>query len=365
MWFVIGVILLYNLLLFYFGWNGWQWTKSLGGRKKRLQLIYWMFLIFFAYSFMMGRLFNEDKIVTWIGAIWLGFFYFLLFLLPLVNLLVYLSKFTRFAKSKVIRWSGFTTLTVTLFLFGYGVFNAYSPVVRTYHINIPKQIEGKQSLNIVMASDMHFGVLSGANQAKKLVSRINALNPDLVLFPGDIIDDDIAPFLEQGIPDLIKQIKAPVYASFGNHDRDDGVDLYKVLNKSGMRLLADESVVLDNGITLVGRKDRGYQDVIRAKLLELMKNVDLSKPIILLDHQPYDLDIARANGIDLMLSGHTHRGQIFPMNWITNKIYDNDWGYLKKGTLQSIVSSGYGFWGTPLRIGSRSEIVQLKVTFQP
>ena len=244
------------------------------------------------------------------------------------------------------------------------MYNAYSPTAKTYQIHIPKQVEGKQSLKIIMASDMHFGDLSGAGQAKKLVAYINAQKPDLVLFPGDIIDDDITPFLEEGIPELLKQIQAPVYASLGNHDRDN-VDLVKIFNNSGMKVLDDDVLNLPEGITLVGRKDKGYRDVVRAELSTLMKQVDLSKPVFLLEHQPYDLDIAEKNGVDLILSGHTHRGQVAPGNLITNKIFENDYGYLKKGELQSIVSSGYGVWGLPLRIGTRSEIVQINVTFEP
>ena len=224
---------------------------------------------------------------------------------------------------------------------------------------------GKEILILSWLLICIFWVLSGANQAKRLVKHINTLEPDLVLFPGDIIDDDVKPYLEEGIPDILKQIKAPVYGSLGNHDRDEDSDLIKVFNNSGMKLLADETHVMDNGITLVGRKDRGYQDVTRAELADLMTGVDLTKPVFLLDHQPYDFDIALKNGVDLILSGHTHRGQVAPMNLITNMIYENDWGYLKKDKLQSIVSSGYGFWGTPIRIGTRSEIVQLKITFNP
>ncbi|QCJ42789.1 metallophosphoesterase [Bacillus sp. S3] len=364
MGFFIVVFVIYNLLLFYIGWNGWKWIQTIWGNKRSTKYIYWVLLIFFAYSFMLGRWLEAFQIITWVGAIWLGIFYFSLFLLPIVNLLVFLSRFTRFSKRNVMKWSGFATGIAICCLLVFGIFNAYSPVVRTYTVNIPKWVEGKQSLNIVMASDMHFGVLSGANHAKNLVKEINSLHPDLVLFPGDIIDDDVKPYLDKGIPQILKQINAPVYASFGNHDRDQSADLVKVFTNSGMNVLDDQTVELDNGITLIGRKDRGYQDVVRAKLVDLMKQAEITKPVILLEHQPYDLEIAENNGVDLMVSGHTHRGQIAPMNMITKKIYENDWGYLKRGQLQSIVSSGYGFWGTPIRIGSRSEIVQIKVTFK-
>ena len=353
------------MLLVYIGWNGWKWVQTFVGDKKRLKYVYWLILALFAYSFVFGRFVEGSLVLTWAGALWLGLFYFLLLVLPLINLFIFLTRFTPIRKERAIIWSGIAAMIGIVAFFGFGIYNAYSPVINSYQLHIDKHVEGKQNLTIGMASDMHFGSLSGANHAKNLVQHINSLEPDLVLFPGDIIDDNVKPYLEEGIPDILRRIKAPVYGSLGNHDRDKSVDLIKVFNGSGMKLLADETFVLDNGITLIGRKDRGYQDVTRADLADLMDGVDLSKPVILLEHQPYDFDIALKNGVDLILSGHTHRGQIAPMNLITNMIYENDWGYLKKGKLQSIVSSGYGFWGTPIRIGSRSEIIQLKITFNP
>ncbi|MEH7109659.1 metallophosphoesterase [Bacillus sp. JJ1764] len=364
MWLFIMVLLVYNLLLYYIGWNGWKWVRSLIGDKKRVKMLFWFFLILFAYSFFFGRWLENNLVITWAGAIWLGLLYLFIFLLPIVNIMVYFSKFIHIPREKAVKWSGFILLMIIAGLFFWGMHNAYSPVVRNYQVNIPKKVEGKQKLSIVMASDMHFGSLANKRQAEKLVKEINTLHPDLVLFPGDIIDDDIDPYVKNGIPKILRQIKAPIFASFGNHDREKPqVNLKKIFEESGMKLLTDEVIVLDKGMTIVGRKDRGYQDVVRKTLKDLMKHVNHSNPIILMDHQPYDLNIARKNGVDLMVSGHTHRGQIAPANWITSMIYENDWGYLKKGKMTSIVSSGYGFWGTPLRIGTRSEIVHITLTF--
>jgi uncharacterized protein len=358
----IAIILLYNLFIFYIGYNIWVWLKNISGDRKSIKIIFWCLLVLFAYSFVFSRMLDDSFFLSWLGATWISLFYFLILLLPVANIAVFLRRFTKITKEIFIKWTGYSLLVMIVCSFSFGVFNAYSPAVKSYQIHIGKQVSGKQSLNVIMASDMHFGDLSGSGQAKKLVKYINSQKPDLVLFPGDIIDDDITPFLEDGIPDILKQIEAPIYASLGNHDRDD-VNLVNIFNNSGMKVLDDDVVVLPEGITLVGRKDRGYQDVVRAELSTLMKEVDLKKPVFLLEHQPYDLDIAEKNGVDLILSGHTHRGQVAPGNLITNMIFENDWGYLKKGELQSIVSSGYGVWGLPLRIGTRSEIVQINITF--
>lgn len=128
-----------------------------------------------------------------------------------------------------------------------------------------------------------------------------------------------------------------------------------------MQVLYDEVVTIEDKLTLIGRKDRTEQD--RAPLAELAAQADPSKPLLLLDHQPYELDIAARSGIDLMVSGHTHRGQIAPGHLITGAIYENDWGVLRKEQMTSVVTSGFGFWGPPIRLGSRSEVVQLRLVF--
>ncbi|BBI35837.1 hypothetical protein KCTCHS21_52360 [Cohnella abietis] len=222
-----------------------------------------------------------------------------------------------------------------------------------------------ERLNIVMAADMHFGMLSGVTHAKRIVKEIKALQPDIVLYPGDIIDDNLDVYLKKGIDTIIGDIEAPygVYASLGNHDKFDGrmEELIEALERSHMRVLYDEVITVEDKLTLIGRKDRTEAD--RSELKGLMDGVDHKQPILLLDHQPYDLDIAKENGVDLMVSGHTHRGQIAPAHLITRAIYENDWGHLQKGSFHSVVTSGFGFWGPPIRIGSRSEIVQINLTF--
>nr|WP_263326656.1 metallophosphoesterase [Neobacillus sp. Marseille-Q6967] len=363
MWLVgIGIILLYNLLIFYIGYNIWVWLRTIYGDNKGIKYLFWVLLVIFAYSFVLARWLDESLILSWLGAGWMALMYFFILILPAANLLAFIRIFTSISKEKFIKWTGLISALLIIGLFSLGMFNAYSPVFKSYDINIPKQVKGIEKLKIIMVSDLHFGDLAGDKHARKLVENINEREPDLVLIPGDIINDDVTPFLEEGIPEILKQIEAPVYASLGNHDRDDA-DLVKIFNNSGMNVLDDEVLLLPEGITLVGRKDKGYQDVVRAELSALMKQVDLTKPVILLEHQPYDFDIAEKNGVDLILSGHTHRGQVIPGNFITNRLFENDWGYLKKGQLQSIVSSGYGFWGLPIRMGTRSEIVEMNVTF--
>lgn len=217
-----------------------------------------------------------------------------------------------------------------------------------------------------MAADTHFGLLVGKGQAERLVTELNKLEPDIILLPGDLYDDDIQPFIDQKIDQILSKLQAPygVYATLGNHDRHDGSmqRLIDTLERSGIEVLYDETTTVNGELTLIGRKDRTDEE--RISLDALMKHVDLSKPAILLDHQPYELDAAQQQGVDLIVSGHTHRGQVFPGNLITEAVYENDWGHLQLETMHSIVTSGFGFWGPPIRIGTRAEIVNIQIQFQ-
>lgn len=365
MFILIGLIflLIYGVLVFYIGWSGWRWMRPVV--SARFKLFYIVIIVFLALSLILGRVFGSFSILSMIGSYWLAIFSLLLLLLPIAHLCIWLFRLTPLPRHQVQKWIGFVTLASFLILLGYGSYQAYTPVVREYDIHINKNVNGLDKLKVVMASDMHFGLLSGEGHAKKMVSVINELQPDLVLYPGDIIDDDLDAYRNRDFVNILSGVTAKygVYASLGNHDKFDGPvqDIIDTLEQSNLSVLYDENITINDQFTLVGRKDRTEQD--RATLSSLMEGLDTTKPLILLEHQPYDLDIAQQEGIDLMVSGHTHRGQIAPAHLITRAIYENDWGYLQKDSMHSIVTSGFGFWGPPIRLGSQSEIVQINITF--
>lgn len=359
----IAFIAVYALIVFYIGWSGWSWMKPKVSRRFRI--VYVVALIFLAASFMLARVFEGSILLGVIGSYWLALFSLLVMLLPVAHLLVWLTRLTRIPRHRVHKWAGWLTLTALAALLGFGSFNAFSPVVRTYDIRIDKQGPASGTLSVAMASDMHFNYLSNKRHAQRLVDEINRLKPDLVLFPGDIVDDDIVPYRNQGIGEVLARIQAPygVYASLGNHDRFRGEteELIALLEESGMQVLYDEAVEVNDWLTIVGRKD--YSDGERAGLAQLTEGVDREDALFLLEHQPVEFDIASEQGIDLIVSGHTHRGQIAPGHLITRMLFENDWGYQQKEQLHSVVSSGFGFWGPPIRIGSRSEVVLINISF--
>jgi predicted MPP superfamily phosphohydrolase len=139
------------------------------------------------------------------------------------------------------------------------------------------------------------------------------------------------------------------------------------LTKNGITVLRDSNVLVNNSFYLFGREDRMIRRVTnksRKSLPELLATIDTNIPIIVMDHQPFDLEQTAKYKIDLQLSGHTHNGQIWPLNYIAEKIYEISWGYLKKSDTHFYVSCGVGTWGPPVRSGNRPEIVNIKLRFE-
>jgi len=220
-----------------------------------------------------------------------------------------------------------------------------------------------------MASDLHLGTINGKNFAYRVVDRINKQKPDIILLAGDIIDEDINPVLRDNVGEALLELNAKygVYAITGNHEYIGGVnDAVEYLNRHNIHMIRDSYVKIDNSFYVVGREDRDskrFADYSRKPLNEILEGIDKSLPVIMMDHQPFQLNEAMENGIDLQLSGHTHNGQLWPVNYIMGMIYELPWGYKLKGSTQYYVSCGVGGWGPPVRIGSRPEIINIKLNF--
>jgi predicted MPP superfamily phosphohydrolase len=357
------VISAYSALTFYIGWNGWVWLHVSFALNDKW--IYGIIIGFISYSYIIGHFLKRVPFLKITGSYWFGLFQYALIFLPIANLVTLGLVLIGLPPRLVIIWVGGAVLCALVVLFIYGTFNAYSPVVRTFSIVIPKHSKNHSPLKIAMASDMHFGRLSGLKHVRRLVRRVNVLNPDIILLPGDIIDDDLAPFLQKKMGDVMKGLSAPlgVYGVLGNHEYYGGAipNFLKEMERIGITILLDQVINVDDRFYLAGRKDK--TDRTRMSIEALLTDTHPSLPLIMMDHQPAEINLAEINDVDLLLCGHTHRGQMAPNHLITRRIFELDWGYLHKNQLHTIVSSGFGFWGPPLRIGSRSEIIQIDVTF--
>lgn len=349
------ILVIYNLLMFYIGYNIHIFLDSSFDFSHPFVIGFVVFFLSHCYFF--GRFVHLSVPFKIIGSYWLVFVQYAGITFPFLNLFVF------FTNDKMILYSGIVFIFFILFIFIKGTFNAYNTVVRKFEIKVSKE-SLRDSLRIVMASDMHFGTLSGKRHASRLVETINKQNPELVMFAGDIVDDDPKPFIEKNMGEMIEKINSPlgVFAVLGNHDYygKEVPLLLSEMKKRNVHMLLDETVTVDD-FYIIGRKD--YSDKTRLHLEELTKSLDKEKLMILIDHQPHELELSKNLGIDISLSGHTHRGQMSPNHLITKKVFELDYGYKLKDKMHAFVSSGFGFWGAAVRIGSRSEIFIIDVTF--
>ena len=256
-------------------------------------------------------------------------------------------------------WRG-TALVVGLMtaLFIYANLNYHRKVCQPLEIATAKSL--RKPVRLMLLSDLHLGYHNTRADLKKWIDIILREAPDYVLIAGDIVDISTRPLLEEDMASEWRRLPMPVYACPGNHDYYADLEKSRCFfREAGIRLLRDESVELDEGMVVVGRDDR--TNARRKSVEGLMDSVAKDKFSILLDHQPYNLENAEKAGVDFQLSGHTHYGQVWPISWIEDLLYEDAFGPLTKGKTQYYVTSGIGIWGGKFRIGTRSEYIILTV----
>jgi hypothetical protein len=338
----------------------------------------WYNVIFItlASTFFLGKFLEHSfssvftDILNIIGGFWMAFMLYGILAWLTADILLLIQKPFHIIPPETIPklrlwlFAGVTSGTLLLIIIGF--FNAVSPVTSKYVIETDKKFAaGSEPLRIVAVSDIHLGSVIRKRSMRHLSEMITRENPDLVLFLGDIIDGSIGPVLRG---DLLSYLKLPVlrygnYAITGNHEfMGDLRKSIPYIESKGIRVLKDEVIRLDNGVQIIGRTDRTAMHTpgsSRASLETLLAGTDSTAPVILLDHQPYDLSALAVTAVDLQLSGHTHNGQMWPINLITDRMFELSHGYRMFGKTHVIVSSGFGLWGPRMRIGTRPEILSI------
>lgn len=356
-------LLVYGILVFYVGWSIYKGFNL--HRIKWLKYFYILLIAFISLSFIVGRYGNGIRIIQAIGNYWLALFCIMLLTLPFVHLTLLLLRFTKVNRNKSKQWATIFTSIIVVTGLLFGIYQAYSTKITTYNITINKS--GPEQIKAVLLTDTHFGYLSGLGHAKRMVEKVNVMNADYIFISGDLIDDDLSIVKNKGIFDVISQLKSKfgTYTVLGNHDKDEAgtKEIIKAFEDANMKVIYEDALLLNDQLYVVGRKDLSEGERLTAE--QLLSKLDHTKPIFVLDHQPSDLIALSESGADLTLSGHTHRGQIFPGNLLTQCLFPNDYGLKRFNQMMSIVSSGYGFWGPPIRIGSQSEIVEINISFNP
>ncbi len=260
-----------------------------------------------------------------------------------------------------MKWGFLYALGLTTALLIYGYYNYRHPNIEQIDITLDKPFNGKE-IRIAAISDVHLGNGTDKMALRRYIDLINGQYPDLILICGDLIDNSIIPVKQQRMEEELQKLQAPmgIYMVAGNHEYISRIEQCEdFLHKTPITLLRDSIATLPCGIQIVGRDDRHNHR--RKSLGELLERVDSNKPIVVLDHQPYDLAGVDAAGVDIQLSGHTHRGQVWPLSLLTDYIYEQSHGYRKWQNTHIYVSSGLSLWGPPFRIGTNSELAIITV----
>ena len=286
---------------------------------------------------------------------------FVMLYLVIVFLVLDLGRLVRLVPRSWLYQNGWTAAAIAVFIvaiFVYGNLH-YNNKVRV-ELDLPTQKQLARDYRIVMLSDLHIGYHNTRAELSRWVDIINSEKPDYVLIAGDIIDMSMRPLIEERMADEFHRIKAPVYACLGNHEFFSGESQAQQFYKdAGIRLLRDTCEVTGD-LCIIGRDDRLHFH--RKAAAKIFGEADHTKYTIVMDHQPHHLEQAENAGIDFQVSGQTHRGQVWPISWITDHIYECSHGEYQRGNTRYYVSSGIGIWGGKFRIGTQSEYVVAEIS---
>ena len=370
---------LFGLINFYVFLRGWQAIPADSAILPVYAFFYWLA----AVSYIGGRFLENilhyrfADIIAWVGSVWIAALLYLLLAIFVLDALRVINHFMPFfpicvmenyARAKCMTAFAISGAVALVLLCGF--INARIPRVAELEFFVDKQAGELKSLNIVMASDTHLGTVVGRSWLAAIVDKINGLSPDIVLLPGDILDGETGTVVRKKHGLELTRIQAHygVFAVMGNHEHFGGADgAARYLEEHNITVLRDQSVKIADSFYVIGREDRTANQrfgLPRKELKILTDDVDRRLPVILLDHQPFNLREAAENGVDLQLSGHTHYGQLWPINFIVRAIYELAWGYKRIGSTHYYVSAGASTWGPPVRTANRPEIVRIRLNFQ-
>lgn len=371
---VISIYTLVNVYIFFKGQNALSLYPVI---QKYYTILFWIF----AFSYIAGRVLEKiwlspfSAAFTWIGSFWLAIMLYAFLFSFSADLFKFINWIFHFLPEKgsiqlmqlKFYYFIFSLLVISVVVIA-GYFNAVNPRVKKLDLQIDKKT-GIEKLKIVAVSDIHLGTVISQSRVEKLVKLINRSNPDLVLFAGDVVDEDVGLVMRTKSAKGFQNIKSRygVYAILGNHEHIGGADeAVAYLQRYNIVFLRDSMVEIAGSVVLIGREDKDmfrFSGKSRLELYQLMENVNKSKPVILLNHQPFNLQEVVKSGVDLQISGHTHHGQLWPFNYLTSAIFELSWGYKKIKDTHFYVSSGYGTWGPRVRVGNRPEIVEINLSF--
>lgn len=389
------------LLPFYLGVSSYMmfrffyWMKHCNHRFNwlRFKVPFAVVYLFMALSPVIAFLLPKSAVaivIRRISTYWIGIMLYSLLYVVLFDLLRLIAKHTKlkntllFSRGSVIS-IGSVVVACAVATCLYGIFNARNIKVNEYSVTVNKSCGSDKHLKAVLVADLHMGYAIGVDHITNMVEKINQQDADIVIIAGDIFDNSYDGMDDpEGIKAQFKSIKSKygVYAVYGNHDIDEKIlmgftfdwggkqlnseKMTNFMKECNIKLINDESVLINDEFYLVGRRDTdkpGTEDGTRAEISELTKDLDKTKPIFVLSHEPDELQKTADAGADIDFSGHTHDGQLFPGNLTIGLFWKNPCGMIKKDNMYSIVTSGVGVYGTFMRVGTDAEICSVDIDF--
>lgn len=343
--------------------------------NKSYKLHYTLIYLLLASVYPVSNLFSEDStglmatIFLAIGNYILPFYLYFFLSVLVLDILLLINLIIKIVPEEKIKSNRFkiSTLAIILFLSVVvviaGIVNFNTIRISEYQIKIPAKSSGIKHLKIAFAADFHLQESTNVRFVERFVEKIAEINPDIMLFGGDIVEGDRLEENMTHFEKLLSGIKTKygVYTVLGNHEYYGGQDKGSFFDKAGMKVLCDTIMTVDSSFNLGGRYDSHFRT--RKSIDELMKPEKESLPMILVDHRPTEIDQVSKTSVDVQLSGHTHDGQLFPINLITRKVYILSRGYRKIGNTHFLVTNGIRLWGPAVRTVGKSEIMEIDITF--
>ena len=387
------IYLLLNLYILRWAYL-WMGTCHSILRTLGFRLIFAVIYVLLSTSLLTGFLIKNPKslhrMLKITGNYFLGIFLYTLVIILLADfgriLLKYVFHASWIHSRTAFTVAGAICALLILLLSAFGIFHAKYIKTTSYDVIINKTIPERTSMKVVLLADTHFGYNAGVLHARELVRKINKQKPDLVCIAGDIFDNEYDAIRNpEKLEKTLRGIKSTygVYACWGNHDLNEEIlagftfkhkdgdlsdikdpRMKKFLKDSNIHILEDESVLINDQFYVIGRKDASLTEKIhetRKAPAQLTEKLDRDKPIIMIDHQPKELQELADAGVDLDLCGHTHDGQTFPGNFTIKLMWENPCGLLSKDNMTNITTSGAGVWGPAMRIGTDSEICSINI----
>lgn len=387
------IYLLLNLYILRWAYL-WMGTCHSILRTLGFRLIFAVIYVLLSTSLLTGFLIKNPKslhrMLKITGNYFLGIFLYTLIIILLADfgriLLKYVFHASWIHSRTAFTVAGAICALLILLLSACGIFHAKYIKTTSYDVIINKTIPECTSMKVVLLADTHFGYNAGVLHARELVRKINKQKPDLVCIAGDIFDNEYDAIRNpEKLEQTLRGIKSTygVYACWGNHDLNEEIlagftfkhkdgdlsdikdpRMKKFLKDSNIHILEDESVLINDQFYVIGRKDASLTEKIhetRKAPAQLTEKLDRDKPIIMIDHQPKELQELADAGVDLDLCGHTHDGQTFPGNFTIKLMWENPCGLLSKDNMTNITTSGAGVWGPAMRIGTDSEICSINI----